>query len=257
MEGEDMKKLIWTVALLLTCATARGEQFENPMLNMTVPSGLESGQSYLMINIKPTQPLKDYPKDDLYAILDKGANAGIEFRYMAGLNIEAKAGYITGNREQYAGASYTLLTPKLFFNSQLDVQFFSYKESQGSRYDQNLFYLLSLQSVPILDERLAISADLGYDGFNGHIGLGLGASYEIKNHVRLLAEYYPVFKGGDPGAVIGSTGCYSVGLKIDTFGHQFIFKVGNSGDIGTRRMMLGTNTQDVFVGITLMRLIAF
>ena len=252
-----MKKLVWMAVLFLACAAARAEQFENPMLNMTVPSGLESGQSYLMINVKPAQTLRDYPKDDLYAILDKGVNAGIEFRYMAGLNIEAKAGYITGNREQYAGLSYTLPAPKLFFNSQLDMQFFSYKESQGSRYDQNLFYLLSLQSVPLLDERLAISADLGYDGFNGHIGLGLGASYEIRTHVRVLAEYYPVFKGGDPGAVIGSTGCYSVGLKFDTFGHQFIFKVGNSGEIGTRRMMLGTYTQDVFVGITVMRLIAF
>lgn len=252
-----MKKVLVIIFFVLLVAAARAEQFESPMLNMTVPSGLESGQAYVTINLKSMQSLRNYPKDDLYAIVDNGVNMDLSFRYMAGLGIEAKAGYITANREQYAGLSYTFLTPKLFFNSQFDVQFFSCKDSTTPGYDQNLFYLLSFQSVPLIDDRLSASFDLGYDGFNEHIGLGMGISYEIIRHIRILAEYYPALKTDSQNPDIGDTGCYSFGLKIDTFGHQFIFKAGNSCDMGTRRMMLGAKTQDVFIGLTIMRLIAF
>jgi hypothetical protein len=251
-----MKKTYLAVVLVLLSAALFAEQFENPMLNMTVPSGLEDSQAYIVINHKFMRTLYNYPKDDLYAVFDGGANFNLDFRYMIGWNIEAQAGYTTTNREQTAGLSYTFNTPKLFFNSSVDVQFFTYRDPATGTFNQNLFYLLSLQTIPFFEERAVLTADAGYDGFNSHIGLGLGASYEIFKHIRVLAEYFPVFNETGSTAA-GTTGCYSFGVKIDTFGHQFMFTAGNSSQIGTRRMMLGTNVQDVFVGLKIMRLIAF
>lgn len=255
-----MKKTTLIALVFLFLAPAFcvfAEQFENPMPNLTVPSGLEDGQAYIVIDHKFLRSLYDYPKDDLYAVLDGGADFSLDFRYKIGWNIEAQVGYTTANREQTAALSYTLDTPKLLFNSRLDVQFFSYYDFIAGTYDQNLFYLLSLQSIPFLEDRMVFTVDAGYDGFNGYIGLGLGASYEVTRHVNLIAEYYPVFRESGVSGHIGTTGCYSAGIKLDTFGHQFMFTAGNSSDIGTRRMMLGTDTQDVFIGLKIMRLIAF
>ncbi len=252
-----MRKFLLIAVVFFSVTAARAEQFESPMLNMTVPSGLDDGQAYLTLDGRFSQSLNGYPKGDLFALLDNGVNFGINFRYMAEFGIEAKAGYITNNREQFAGLSYAFYAQKFFFNSQLDVQFFSYKNQTQPEYAQNLFYLLSLQSVPFYEDRITASVDLGYDGYNSHIGLGLGLSYEIINHFRLLAEYYPLLKDSGTSPDMGNTGCYSFGVKFDTFGHQFILKAGNSVDVGTRRMLLGVKTQDAYIGLTVMRLIAF
>ncbi len=253
-----MKKTIaLVIAFMLAAVFIFAEQYENPMLNMTVPSGLEDGQAYIVINHMFLSTLHDYPTDDFYAVFDGGANFGLGFRYMIGWGIEAKAGYTTKNREQSAGLSYTFKAPKLFFNAQADVSFFSYRDFVHSNYDQNLFYLLSLQSVPLLDDIFVLSVDAGYDGYNQNFGMSVGLSAEVLKHLRVIAEYYPVFKGPDASPLIGNTGYFSFGLKYDTFGHQFILRAGNSSDIGTRVLMLGTNKQDIYVGLTIMRLIAF
>ena len=245
------------MTVLLCFTVLNAEQYESPMLNMTVPSGLEDGQAYFTLNHKFLQSLRAYPEDNLYALFDGGVNMNLYFRYMPAWDIEIKFGYTTKNREQTAGLSYTLKTPKILFNSQVDVQFFSYADYVQNNFAQNLFYLLSLQSVAFWDDRVVVSVDAGYDGYNEHIGLGIGASMEIVRHIRLLAEYYPVFLREDRSVNVGTTGCYAFGIKLDTFGHQFIFKAGNSADTSTRRMMLGTTTQDVYIGFTIMRLIAF
>jgi hypothetical protein len=252
-----VKKIIIIAISFFIAAAVYAEQFENPMLNMTVPSGLEDGQAYFVLNNNFLRTLHDYPTDDLYALFDDGVNMNLNFRYMTVSGLEAKVGYTTKNREQTAGISYVYKNPKLFLSSQLDVQFFSCVDYVHNNFDQNLFFLLSMQSVPLIDDKVVVSADAGYDAFNENIGLAIGLSYEVLSHLNLLAEYYPVFKGADSNQNIGTSGCYSFGIKLDTFGHQFIFKVGNSPDTGTRRLMLGTDRQDIYIGLTIMRLIAF
>ncbi len=248
-----MKRILFAMLFVLTAAMVSAGQYENPMLNMTVPSGLENGQTYLEIEHKFSQSFYSYPKDDFFAVLNYGSNIKIGLRYMIWEGIEAKIAYISYHREKTAGISYVLKTPQLGFNSQLDVQLLNYQDlNYASPVVQNFFYQLSLQTVPLLDDRVYLSLDLGYDGYNTNPGMGIGISVMAIKHLSLLAEYYPVLKA------VGNntTGCFSFGLKIDTAGHQFIIRLGNSAEIGTRGLMHGTTNQDLFLGFEIMRLIS-
>jgi hypothetical protein len=226
-----MKKYIFAFLLILCAACVFGAQYENPMLNMDVPSGLEQGQMYFDFEHKFYRTLHDYPQDDLFAIFDNSANMNIGLRYMAIAGLELNAGYTVLNQEKTAGAGYTLKFPDLYLNLAAGVQFFSYRDYTHDNDDTNLFYSLALQSVPLLDEKLLLSAEIAYDGYNENPGAAIGASYEIMRGLSVLAEYYPVIKADPENGLIGTTGCYFLGLKIQTSGHQFIFKFGNSYDM--------------------------
>src|SRR5208283_171324 len=75
--------------------------------------------------------------------------------------------------------------------------------------------------------------------------------YSALKHLTLIGEYYPVLKAVD-GNIQAS---YSFGIKAETFGHQFIIKVSNSQEIGSRDMMHGAANQDLYVGFEIMRLL--
>jgi hypothetical protein len=252
-----MKRLFITTALVLAAGFVFAAQYENPMLNMSVPSGLEQGQMYFYFEHKFYQTLHNYPNNDLFAVFDNSANMNIGLRYMAFAGLEVSAGYTVQNREKLAGASYALKFPGLYFNLQAGIQLFSYHDYIHDNEDTNLFYSLALQSIPLFDDKFLLSLDAAYDGYNENPGFGIGASYEVFRGLSVLAEYYPAVKADPNNTLIGSTGCYSFGFKIQTSGHQFIFKFGNSYDVGMRRLMLGTKTQDVYAGFEIMRLINF
>jgi hypothetical protein len=252
-----MKKMVVAVLLLLSAAPVFALQYENPMLNMAVPSGLEKGQMYFQFEQKFYQALNSYPDSDHFALLDGGANLNISIRYMAIAGIELNAGYTVLSREKTAGASYVLNLIDLNFNIQAGLEFFSYYDYARSSDDQNLFYYLALQNTPLLDGRLIFTADAAYDGYNKNPGAAIGVSYEVVRGLSVLAEYYPVIKTDKNNKNIGDISCYSAGFKIQTSGHQFIFKFGNSYSMGIRQLMLGVKTQDIYAGFEIMRLIVF
>ena len=252
-----MKKTVLILFLLSAAGCIFAAQYENPMLNMDVPTGLEQGQTYFKFDHKFYQALDKYPKNDMFALFDNQVNMNIELRYLAVAGLEINAGYTTKNREQTAGLSYALNFHELHFSVQAGLEFFTYRDSVHGNFDQNLFYSLDIQSEPLLDDKLILSLDAGYDGYALNPGLAIGASYEILRDISLLAECYPVIKLAAQNDCIGPTSVYFVGFKIQTSGHQFIFKFGNSTDIGMRRMMLGVTKSDLYAGFSIMRLIRF
>lgn len=252
-----MKKFIAALFLIMAAAQAFAAQYETPMLNMTVPTGLKQGEFYVKFEHKFFQSFRGYPSDELFALFDGAANTCIELRYLAIAGLEVNASYITSNREQTIGLSYVFNFPGLFFNVQAGIQFFTYKDYIHNNYDQNLFYLAAVQSAGLLDNRLIISLDAAYDGYSMNPGLAIGVSYEVLADISILAEYYPVIRIDPDNGLIGTAGIYALGFKIQTSGHQFIFKFGNSADIGTRRLMMGADSLDMFAGFTIMRLIRF
>jgi len=259
-----MKKILLLTLFLFAAFLACAVQYESPMLNMTVPSGLSDGQTYLEVEHKFLRSFASYPTNDLFAVLNYGSNIKIGLRYMIWEGIEAKVAYTSYHREKMAGLSYCLKTPQFGFNSQVDVRYFNYEDVSQDFYPDyypkvtkgavsNLFYQLSMESVPFLDDRVNVALNLGYDGHKNMPGMGLGLSVEVFDHFRLLADYYPVLKVVDGN----TTGCFSLGMKIDTSGHQFIIRVGNSPEIGSKDLMHGTKSQDIYLGFEIMRLIAF
>lgn len=252
-----MKRILLALCVMLQSFLVFAAQYEEPMLNMGVPSGLDQGQMYFKFDHKFYQGLNSYPDDDLFALLDNSVNMNLELRYMAVAGLEVNAGYTTDNREQMLGLSYVLQFPDLFFNVQAGLQYFTYRDFVNNNYNQNVFYSVSIQSVPFFDDRLIISLDAAFDGFVQNPGMAIGASFEVFDDISVLAEYYPVIKLDPANTLVGATGVYFFGFKMQTFGHQFIFKFGNSTDMGMRRFMLGTDTLDLYAGFSIMRLIRF
>jgi hypothetical protein len=253
-----MKRLAVVLMLVLSSASVFALQYENPMLNMTVPSGLEQGRMYFTFEHNFYQTFHNYPSTDFLALLDNGANMNISLRYLAIAGLEISAGYTVLNREKLAGLSYVLKFPDIYFNVQANIQLFSYHDFVHDNEDTNLFYSLAIQSEPMLDDRLIFSLDAAYDGYNENIGLAIGASFKVLTDIALLGEYYyPVVKIDGANSAIGAAGIYFFGFKIQTSGHQFIFKFGNSYEMGMRRLMMGTKNLDMYAGFEIMRLIVF
>ena len=74
-------------------------------------------------------------------------------------------------------------------------------------------------------------------------------------HVAVIGEYYPVF--ARDGERTGPEDCFAAGVELQTYGHHFALLVGNSSQIGTRRLILGTETNDLYFGFNICRLIEF
>lgn len=252
-----MKRVFLAVFFVLSAMQAFALQYEDPMLNMTVPSGLEQNQSYLEIEHKFFQSFAHYPDNDFFALLNWGSNIKIGVRSMLFQGLEAKVDYISLHREKIAGLSYVLKEPQLGFNAQADVQFINEQDLNltglAAPVKQDFFYQLSLQTEKFLDEKVYVSADIGYDAIENDPGIGLGIGVRTFEHFTILAEYYPLLKTIDGR----NQACYSFGIKVDTYGHQFIIRAGNSDEIGSRDMMHGSANQDIYAGFEIMRLIAY
>ncbi len=265
-----MKKIAITALLVLLTAGISAVQYETPLLDMTVPSGLTDNSLYFNFGHKFGQPLNDYPSNNSFALLKNGATLNLALRYMVWNGIEAKAAYDSLADEKNIGLSYARKFPELFFSAQADLQFFSYDDPGRFQTAKNFFYLISLQSVPLVDNRFTIAVDAGYDGYFDTTRFALGISAEVIKDVALVFEYYPqppALSAGDGdgdedggGAAVSGpavNGCYSIGIKYATYGHQFMLKFGNSTAMETRTLMQGTTSENIYVGISIMRLVDF
>jgi hypothetical protein len=231
-----LKKIIFTLFAVMVSFAAFAEQFEHPMMDLDVPSGMEKGQMYVELGEKSYAPLNNYP---------------LGVRYMATDNISAGVSYISEKMEKTAELSYTFNFEKNGFNAKIEAAYINDREAPGEPLKSKPFGLVSFQTVPFMNKMFVVTVDYGSE--SGHSGLGTGILYNISEHNCLLAEYYPVINQYKSN----TTSCYSFGYKHDTYGHQFIFRVGNSSQIGARDLMQGTNSGNLYAGVDVMRLFAF
>ncbi|MGD0565828.1 MAG: DUF5777 family beta-barrel protein [Candidatus Goldiibacteriota bacterium] len=248
-----MQKFLMSLLLILIPFIAAAEQFEHPMLDLDVPSGIEQGQMYFEAGSKFYTSLYNYPKDDFFALLNYGANTRISARYMAINELEVMTSYIEEHREKMAGLAYTIKEDKIWFDAKIEAEYINYQDFSAQTARQNFFGLLSLQSTPFFDDRFVITFDGAYDGFGGRFGMGAGISWLVTRHLSLLGEYYPVIMKYQSN----SEGSYGFGIKFDTYGHQFMLRLSNSSEIGARDMMLGAPDNNIYAGFDIMRLVAF
>jgi len=114
------------------------------------------------------------------------------------------------------------------------------------------FLQFALQTYPIFG-RITPVVNAGYDGYNNkRVGLGMGLSVKIIDWLYAQGEFYPNFyKSGWKRDESGSLHCYAFGFLFQTPTHNFILMVGNNTQIGTRRMMMGTNTTSLHLGFNI------
>jgi hypothetical protein len=115
-----------------------------------------------------------------------------------------------------------------------------------------------LEAGPFL-EKITPVVNVCYDGYDERFGYGAGVhagletDWGLLRRLSAMVECYPV--AGRKEGVTGPKDSFAGGVELETYGHHFAFLAGNSSDIGTRRLMLGTHTSKLYFGFNIRRLL--
>ncbi len=232
-----MKKIF----LLVMCIATPIFSYEHNMLNLTVPSKLEAGFSVFDIEHRFYGRVDNQPIDTFFGI-DAGANMKMSSRYCWATGWEVKVSHVRAPNQYTVGLSYV---PEIL-PIQIDVELISTKVLERI----NTFYY-SLSKQKQLLPYLSAAVNLGYDAAVSKAGAGLGLEFQMMSELYLMGEYYP------SNQVIAKDSAFAIGMRYETFGHNFMLMVQNSTDVGPRRLMQGTLTpSDFYLGFNIHRLLS-
>lgn len=241
--------------LILLVLTTGLCAYQNSYPGLTTPTELFSKEGEFSL---AHRFYGDIDKDfvDTFLGMNAGANVGVGFRYNVGYNCEVKAGYTRAIKQYDIGASYRPTPADFPVQAQLDVQLFSFKQQGLEDRKVNLLYLASAQT-PLYLGHLSFAVNAGFDGYYERLVTGCGMQVKLTDKLTLLGEYYPVLDRNSAADVvqqyIGKYDAYSVALKMDTYGHHFIFSVGNGSGMNTRIQSLGTDSGKLHLGFNIQR----
>jgi len=182
------------------------------------------------------------------------ANVRLGLRYVVLPRLEVGTSYQFFQKEYTFHGAYSLFLPDLFLRTQALVQFFGAKHDIDNGWDHNLLYQLNLQSEPLAG-RLLPAVNLVFDGLSQKAGLGTGLDVVVTDNVDLVGEYYPVLGKRDTlfdGKQV--VNCFQAGVRFTTAGHHFTLTIGNTYEIGIRRLMAGTASNTIYYGFNIERL---
>jgi hypothetical protein len=231
---------------------------ETSSLNLRVPGGLDPEQLVFTIPHRFYGKINDHPLDNLFGI-DHGANAGLAMRYRVWSGFEIEGSYAHSEKEYGVNAGYSFSLPRIM-RSGIAVQYFDFKRANITERRRNFFYQALFQSEPFWN-KIRINLEGGYDGYNQRFGVGFGldAGFDVTfgpiEGMHLVAEYFPVIK--PETGVTSARNSFAVGLKARTYGHHFMFFVGNNTEIGARRLMLGAPGNDLYLAFNIQRFLKF
>lgn len=228
-------------------------------LNLKGVTALKTGQSELRIDHRFYGKINEKPTDTFFGLYS-GADVSLALRYLLWSTFEINTSFTRYENENTIGLSYAVLLP--MFKGQIDAQLFSYKrydiDAQEEKRMTNGFALLSLQTDPMM-KAIIPTANIGYNAENKEIGAGIGIMIIVlkgmgtMQKLALLGEYYPT-------KLENSDNCYSFGIRVETYGHNFDFLLSNNSISGVRRLMLGNPKiigidRGLYLGFNLKRLI--
>lgn len=238
--------------------------YQNSGLNIFTPSSLVSGEGELTLSHRFMGTVDDHPLDNFFG-MDLGANVGIFARYNIEYGVEAKMGYLRDKSEYQMGASYKLTPDGFSLQAQLDLQYFSYNEPSQTDRRNNLLLVAAIQNSPLGGligadwiNKFTITANAGYDNYYQRFVLGAGLRTGITEKISFIAEYAPVIDRSSADnnvqQYLMADDAFSLGLKADTYGHQFMFILSNHNAMDLRHFSMGTATgHDLMLGFNIQR----
>ncbi len=240
-----MKTIIFVILIVSTNFLVGNEA---SMINLVSPSGLKNGQAELMIRHRFYGDITEEPWDT-FGGMNAGANVSLSGRYQFVENAELHFALSRRKSEKEIGLSYRVELDDFPLYGQFNLQYFSYNEpALKEETRSNFLYLFSLQHDELFN-RLVNTLNIAFDGYYERIIFGIGTQVELVDDLYFLAEYIPVLDrdsaDGKLEKYIGEEDAISLGLRIDTYGHKFLFLLSNSDDIGIRRTSLGVQ-KDTF-----------
>jgi hypothetical protein len=250
-----MRRII--VAACVPALAAAAFAFERDMINVDVPTSVETGDGVLDIRHRFYGAVDDDPVGTFLGMTE-GANVGLGFRYVVWSMLEAETTFTFFQREYTLGLDYCRPVGDLLTVGG-NVEFFSYELPEMEERRQNFFYALELAGRPLMGV-LTPAVNLGYDGYEERVGaaVGVAVGFERKGslkHVAVIGEYYPVIDADEERT--GPEDSFAGGVELQTYGHHFTFLVSNNSQIGTRRLMLGAPGNELYFGFNISRRFRF
>ena len=162
-------------------------------------------------------------------------------------NVHAHVKRTSVEKEYTIGTTYTLPIIK-GVHPLVGLDFFSLKLLEKEVRKSNFFYHIS-GTYPNIISKLTPKLSLGIDGYNNHVGFGLGGEYEIRKSIFTTIEWVKTNK------VIGDEHTLNLGITKKTFGHQFLLFASNNSNIGFRRIIEGAQTKEWSLGFKITRIL--
>lgn len=229
---------------------------ENSMLNLERPAALKSGQSQFLVQHRFYGGIDDQPLDSFFG-LTEGANVDLGIRVSPLKNVEMRLHHTFLNSEYRLGAGYSFFPLIPGFWAQAGIDWASY---QSGRFvegywveDREAVWFGRMDILGPSVARLTPVVNAGFDSGTRKTGFGFGLDCAVTRNISLIGEFFP---RTDRSSWEGnrSTDCFAAGIQMKTYGHHFLLEIGNSTDIGLRRMMRGAPNRDLKFGFGIKRL---
>jgi hypothetical protein len=245
------KRLFFLGILCGLTIFARGAYpYDYGLLNMNTPSQIEKRDLEFRIRHRFYGVAYENPLDTFFG-MSEGANVNLGLRYKAWSRIEFDGSYTFDFNEYTLGARFVPLYRNDYLYNQIELQYFNYEDSLGER-KGNVYLELALQSAPILNIMIP-ALTVGYDFDFKHPSIGIGSLFRITEKLYLAGEYYPLISSGT-NVSFGDKSAYALGVILHTWGHHFTFILGNSIEIGQRRISTGASDNKLRFGFNIQRL---
>jgi hypothetical protein len=229
---------------------------ENSMLNLERPSALEHRQGQFVLQHRFYGRIDENTLDTFFG-LSEGANVGLGIRMSPVKNVALSVNHTFLYKEYRLGLGYSFLPLIPGCSAQAGFEWVSFKSGRFVegfwKEDRKAVWFgrLDIKGPSFLF--LTPVVNVGYDSDIRRTGFGFGLDCAVSKSVSLIGEFFPrVDRSSWEGS--RSTDCFAAGVQLKTYGHHFLFQVGNSTDIGLRRMMRGTANQDLKFGFGIQRL---
>ncbi len=237
-----MRTNLLIMLLLLTVASVFA--YEHSMLSLYTPTNLEKGQGQFQVKHRFYGDITEEPLDSFFGML-KGVNIGIDLRYQFYPKAEMTFNYSKFKKDTQFGLSYKLQKEDFPIIGQVNLDYLTFKEPlMNDDRRGNFKTVLSIQNEPFW-ERWVTTLNAGYDMYYERPILGIGTNIMIIDKVYLLAEYYPVLDRSTNieqlERYLKEADAFSIGIKLDTYGHHFKFQVSNSEHMTLHRLTMGAD----------------
>lgn len=246
-----MKKVVFAAVLAFAAAASLVWSDPRTMIDIVPPSGLEAKQADLTILHRFLGNVFDRPFVTFFGI-NEGANVSMAFRFMIGYGVELNLVYDWLHAEVAAGGSWRYTFSGAPVSLQADLQYFNTGQTGGTRAG-GLFAAVSGAAGPLFG-RLTPVITTGFDSYFVRVSFAAGLLFVILPDVpglSVIAEFAPPF--GIGGAFhadeLGGNPAISLAARLDTYGHNFLFVISNSFQLGERRFMTGVPAGAAGTGI--------
>lgn len=234
----------YILLMLLLLVTVSISAYENSMLSLYAPTNIDKGQGQFQVKHRFYGDITEEPLDSFFGML-KGVNIGIDLRYQFYPKAEVTFNYSKFKKDTQFGLSYKIQKEDFPVFGQINVDYLTFKEPlMNDDRRGNFKTVISLQNEPLWD-RWTATVNAGYDMYYERPLLAIGTSIMIVDKVYLIGEYYPVLDRSTDieqlDRYLKDAEAFSVGLKLDTYGHHFKFQVSNSEHMTLHRLSMGAD----------------